>query len=449
MPDAITDTSTSQGATQQSDQSRKTRRRLVEQFSKQAQTTGDAARDATTRRVIEEELPRALRGEDAALPDAVREEMLRDVINDLFGFGPIQPLLDDPTVTEVMVNRADRVYVERNGKPARTTITFDDDAHVQRIIDRIMQPLGKHLDGNNPLVDARLPDGSRVNVVIPPVAIGGPCITIRKFSRKRLVMEDLVKFGSLTQSVADFLKSCVQARLNIVVCGGTGSGKTTLLNVLSSCIGEDERIVTIEDAAELKLNQDHVITLEAKRAGSDTGAEVTIRELVRNALRMRPERIVVGECRGAEALDMLQAMNTGHDGSLTTLHANSPRDAISRIETMALMAGIDFPVRVIREQMGSAIHLLVHQARMRDGSRKVTHVTEIAGMEGDKVLMQELFRFKEIPTAAGAEVKGSLMPMGLRPQFMNRFEAAGLVVKPETFAPGAVANQAKYRNAAA
>ncbi len=315
--------------------------------------------------MIEEELPRTLRTEDATMPENAREELLRDVINDLFGFGPIQPLLDDPTVTEVMVNRADRVYVERNGKPARTTVTFDDDAHLQRVIDRILQPLGKHLDGDNPLVDARLPDGSRVNVVIPPVAIAGACVTIRKFSRKRLVMEDLVNFGSLTQSVADFLKACVQARLNIVVCGGTGSGKTTLLNVLSSCISEHERIVTIEDAAELKLNQDHVITLEAKRAGADTGAEVTIRELVRNALRMRPERIVVGECRGAEALDMLQAMNTGHDGSLTTLHANSPRDAISRIETMALMAGIDFPVRVIREQIGSAVHLLVHQAHAR------------------------------------------------------------------------------------
>jgi pilus assembly protein CpaF len=449
MADSTPDTTASSEATQQNEQLRKIRRRLVEQYSKLAQSTGDAARDAAARQSIEAEIPNHLRGADANLPDAVREELVREVINDLFAFGPIQPLLDDPTITEVMVNRSDRVYVERNGKPARTTVTFDDDAHVQRVIDRIMQPLGKHLDMNNPLVDARLPDGSRVNVVIPPVAIAGPCITIRKFSRKRLGMDDLVNFGSLTQTVVDFLKACVQARLNIVVCGGTGSGKTTLLNVLSGCIGEDERIVTIEDAAELKLSQDHVITLEAKRAGADSGAEVTIRELVRNALRMRPERIVVGECRGAEALDMLQAMNTGHDGSLTTLHANSPRDAVSRIETMALMAGIDFPVRVIREQIGSAVHLLVHQARMRDGSRKVTHVTEIAGMEGDRVLMQELFRFKEIPTAAGSAVQGALAPMGLRPQFMHKFEAAGIVVKPETFAPGAAANAAKYRTAAA
>jgi pilus assembly protein CpaF len=444
MPDPINANPPVEVSAQQKEQLSKARRRLVEQFSKQAVSTGDPARDAAARQSIEEEIPRTLRSQDASMPDATRAELVSAVIHELFGFGPIQPLLDDATVTEVMVNRADRVYVERNGKTARTNVTFDDDEHVNRIIERILKPLGKRLDANNLLIDARLPDGSRVNVVVPPIAIAGPCVTIRKFSRTRLGMDDLVRFGTLTPGVAGFLTACVQAHLNIVVCGGTGSGKTTLLNILSGCIGAHERIVTIEDAAELKLNQDHVITLEAKR-GSDTGgSDVSIRELVRNALRMRPERIVVGECRGAESLDMLQAMNTGHDGSLTTLHANSPRDAISRIETMALMAGIDFPVRVIREQIGSAIHLLVHQSRMRDGSRKITHVTEIAGMEGDKVLMQELFRFKEIPTAAGATVQGSLQPMGLRPQFMHKFEAAGLVVPPETFSPGA-----KYRNAAA
>jgi pilus assembly protein CpaF len=446
MPDTTNANTPVEVSPQQKEQLGKVRRRLVEQFSKQAVSTGDPVRDAAARQAIEEEIPRTLRSQDAAMTDAVRTELVTAVVNELFGFGPIQPLLDDATVTEVMVNRADRVYVERSGKTARTTVTFDDDEHVNRIIERILKPLGKKLDANNLLVDARLPDGSRVNVVVPPVAIAGPCVTIRKFSRTRLGMDDLVRFGTLTPGVAGFLTACVQAHLNIVVCGGTGSGKTTLLNILSGCIGAHERIVTIEDAAELKLNQDHVITLEAKR-GSDTGgSDVSIRELVRNALRMRPERIVVGECRGAESLDMLQAMNTGHDGSLTTLHANSPRDAISRIETMALMAGIDFPVRVIREQIGSAIHLLVHQSRMRDGSRKITHVTEIAGMEGDKVLMQELFRFKEIPTAAGATVQGALQPMGLRPQFMHKFEAAGLVVPPETFSPGAAA---KYRNAAA
>ncbi len=446
MPEATTTNPPVEVSPQVKEQLRKARHRLVEQFSKQAATTGDPVKDAAARQAIESEIPGALRTQDANMTDAVRAELVTAVVSELFGFGPIQPLLDDATVTEVMVNRADRVYVERNGKTSRTNVTFDDDEHVNRIIERILKPLGKKLDANNLLVDARLPDGSRVNVVVPPVAIAGPCVTIRKFSRTRLGMDDLVRFGTLTQPVAGFLTACVQAHLNIVVCGGTGSGKTTLLNILSGCIGAHERIVTIEDAAELKLNQDHVITLEAKR-GSDTGgSDVSIRELVRNALRMRPERIVVGECRGAESLDMLQAMNTGHDGSLTTLHANSPRDAISRIETMALMAGIDFPVRVIREQIGSAIHLLVHQSRMRDGTRKITHVTEIAGMEGDKVLMQELFRFKEIPTAAGATVQGSLQPMGLRPQFMHKFEAAGLVVPPETFSPGAAA---KYRSAAA
>jgi pilus assembly protein CpaF len=449
MGDSDNGTLAASGSTMQNEQLRKIRRRLVEHFEKRAECTSDVSANQAARHAIEDELPKALRAADATLPEDVRAQVLKEVLDDLFAFGPIQPLLEDPSVTEVMVNRADRVYVERAGKPMRTNITFDDDAHVQKVIDRILKPLGKHLDANNPLVDARLPDGSRVNVVIPPISIAGPCITIRKFSKSRLTMDDLVRFGSLTPPVADFLTACVHARLNIVVCGGTGSGKTTLLNVLSSCIGEDERIITIEDAAELKLSQDHVITLEAKRAGSDNGAEVTIRELVKNALRMRPERIVVGECRGGEALDMLQAMNTGHDGSLTTLHANSPRDAISRIETMALMAGIDFPIRVIREQIGSAVHLLVHQARMRDGSRKVTSVTEIAGMEGDKVLMQELFRFKEVLTAPGAPVQGILTPCGLRPQFMAKLELSGNRIPPETFAPGSVAKEAARLKAAA
>jgi len=434
------------GGTVDKAQLRKTRKRLVEHFFKQAQPTGDAAADDAAKRKIEQDFPQMLRAADATLPDGVRAELLSEVINELYGFGPIQPFLDDPTITEVMVNRADRVYVERNGKPVRTEVVFDDDDHLRAVIDRIIKPLGKTLDASNPLVDARLPDGSRVNVVIPPIAIAGACLTIRKFSRRRLTMDDLISYGSLTAPIAGFLKACVQGRLNIVVCGGTGSGKTTLLNILSGCISEDERIVTIEDAAELQLNQDHVITLEAKRAGQDSGAQVTIRDLVRNALRMRPERIVVGECRGAEALDMLQAMNTGHDGSLTTLHANSPRDAISRIETMSLMAGIDFPIRVIREQIGSAIQLIVQQARMRDGSRKVTSVTEVSGMEGDRVLMQELFKFKEAPNGTiGGKVEGGLMPCGLRPQFMHKLESVGVQLPPETFAPGAVG---RIRNAA-
>ena len=368
----------------------------------------------------------------------VRATLARDVKDELIGFGPIQPLLDDESVSEVMVNRADRVYVERKGKPILTEIRFEDDAHVRRIIDRIIIPLGLHISADSPLVDARLPDGSRVNAVIPPVAVAGPCITIRKFgnAKTRLTCDDLVKLGSLTQGVADFLKACVQARMNIVVAGGTGSGKTTLLNILSGYIPHDERIVTIEDAAELKLNQDHVITLEAKRPRADGKGEVTCRDLVRNALRMRPERIVVGECRGGDALDMLQAMNTGHDGSLTTLHANNPREVISRIETMALMGGIDFPIRVIREQIATAIHLIIQQARLRDGTRKVTYITEMGGMEGDKVVLQELFKFTEDNTNnPNGPITGALRASGLRPRFMAKLEQVGFHPSADLFSP--------------
>ncbi len=421
------------------------RRELVEKLS--ADSNNAAQANDASRDIVHAKLDAELASRAVQLAPAVREQLTARVMDEIFGFGPIQVLLADPSVTEIMVNRADRVYVERKGKPSRTDIVFDDDAHVRRIIDRIIVPLGRRLDANCPLVDARLPDGSRVNAVIPPVAIAGPCVTIRKFSKSRLFLEDLVTFGSITPLVANFLKVCVVARMNIIVTGGTGSGKTTLLNALSACIPEHERIVTIEDAAELKLVQDHVITLEAKRPNADGSGEVSIRELVRNALRMRPERIVVGECRGAEALDMLQAMNTGHDGSLTTLHANSPRDAISRVETMALMAGIDFPIRVIREQIGSAVQILVHQARMRDGSRKVTHVTEIGGMEGDKIVLQELFRFKEIPATADT-VSGTLQATGLRPNFMSKLEALGIVLPPETFIPPASQNGQRMRNAA-
>jgi pilus assembly protein CpaF len=412
------------------------RRALLEKFS--ARDDGGLSPESERART-ERQVAREFAEMNVSLPDAERDGLFRLVMDELFGFGPIQPLLDDASVTEIMVNRADRVYAERGGKPARTAIVFDDDAHVRRIIDRIIKPLGRRLDANNPLVDARLPDGSRVNAVIPPIAIAGPCLTIRKFGKTRLGLDDLVRFGAMTPNVAEFLRACVVARLNIVVCGGTGSGKTTLLNCLSGCIPEDERIVTIEDAAELKLAQDHVITMESKRPNPDGTGEVTIRELVRNALRMRPERIVVGECRGAETLDMLQAMNTGHDGSLTSLHANSPRDAISRIETMALMGGIDFPLRVIREQIGSAVQVVIHQARMRDGSRRITNISEIVGLEGDKVVMQELFRYKEPPALPGqpadAKVAGVLQPSGLRPQFMPKIEACGIRLAPAVFMP--------------
>jgi pilus assembly protein CpaF len=389
-----------------------------------------------TKREVELRLQEAYASTRVNLPESAKVELLKDVMNEFFGFGPIQPLLDDATVTEVMVNGPHRVYVERNGKVQLSQVRFDDDDHVHRIIDRIILPLGRRIDIDTPLVDARLPDGSRVNAVIPPVAIDGPSITIRKFGSKKLTVDDLITFGSMTPQISEFLKACVVARLNVVVSGGTGSGKTTLLNVLSGFIPEDERIVTIEDAAELQLHQDHVVRLESKRPNLDGRGEVTIRDLVRNALRMRPERIVVGECRGGEALDMLQAMNTGHDGSLTTLHANSPRDAISRMETMSLMAGLDFPLKVIREQIASAVELIVQQTRLRDGSRKITQITEVAGMEGDTVVLQDIFKLNEEGLDQDGKVIGQIRPTGLRPLFTPKLEAAGFKLPPEIFSTG-------------
>jgi pilus assembly protein CpaF len=367
------------------------------------------------------------------LPESQRNDLFRLAFDDLMGYGPIQALLDDPDITEVMVNGPKYVYVERNGKISRTEVVFENNEHVLRLIDRIIQPLGRRIDANHPTVDARLPDGSRVNAVIPPVAIDGPSITIRKFSRERLKVEQLVAFGSMTNNMAEFLRACVSARLNVVISGGTGSGKTTLLNVLSSFIPEDERIVTIEDAAELQLHQEHVVRLETKPAASNGEGQVLIRDLVRNALRMRPDRIVVGECRGGEALDMLQAMNTGHDGSLTTLHSNSPRDAISRLETMALMAGLDLPLRVVREQIASAVDLIVQQTRLRDGARKVTQITEVGGMEGDTVVLTDIFRFEQTGVTKDGKVLGELKPTGIRPLFGARLEAAGFKLRPEVF----------------
>jgi pilus assembly protein CpaF len=420
---------------QPSPEMRKYRRMVVEDVSKQLSLTPVNPTPAS-RPQAEQETSNAIGRLGVELSETARAELTTDVLNDLFGFGPIQPLLDDPSVTEVMVNRGDRVYVERKGKPGRTNVCFDDDAHLMRIIERIVRPLNKQLDFDHPLVDARLPDGSRVNVVIPPVAIAGPCLTIRKFSKIRPTLEELCRLGSITPTVAEVLKAAVLGRLNIVVTGGTGSGKTTVLNALSGCIPHDERIVTIEDAAELRLLQDHVITLEAKQPNHDGTGAVSIRDLVRNALRMRPERIVVGECRGGETLDMLQAMNTGHDGSLTSLHANSPRDGLARIETMTMMAGFDLPIRAIREQIGSAVQLMVHAARMRDGSRKITYISEIAGMEGDKVVMQEIFRFKETAAVTGGPVTGTLQAAGLRPQFVAKLDAMGIKLAPSLFMPG-------------
>jgi len=367
------------------------------------------------------------------VPATLRQQVFRDVLDELLGYGPIQQLLDDPEVSEVMVNGPKKVYIERKGKLTKTNITFDNDQQVLKVIDRIILPLGRHIDADSPTVDARLPDGSRVNAVIPPVAVDGPSITIRKFEKGKLSIDQLIEFGSITAYMAELVRACVIARLNILISGGTGSGKTTLLNVLSSFIPEDERIVTIEDAAELRLQQDHIVRLETKPANIEGHGAVTIRDLVRNSLRMRPDRIVVGEVRGGEALDMLQAMNTGHDGSLTTLHANTPRDALSRLETMCMMAGMDMPIKVIREQIAAAVDLIIQQSRLKDGTRKVTAITEVAGMEGETIVMTDIFKFEQTGVSQDGLVIGTLKPTGIRPIFTPRLESAGFKLGPEVF----------------
>ena len=369
------------------------------------------------------------------LPQDIRQQIFHDILDELTGYGPIQPLLEDPDISEVMVNGPKKIFIEKNGRLTKTPITFDDDNHVLRIIDRIILPLGRRVDADTPTVDARLPDGSRVNAVIPPVAIDGPSITIRKFKRDKLSIKQLIEYGSLTPNMGEFIKACVLAHLNIVISGGTGSGKTTLLNVLSSFIPEEERIVTIEDAAELQLQQDHVLRMETKVANVDGRGAVTTRDLVRNSLRMRPDRIVVGECRGGEALDMLQAMNTGHDGSLTTLHANSPRDALSRLETLVLMSGMELPLKVVRQQISSAVDLIIQQTRLKDGSRKITAITEVAGMEGETVVLTDIFKFEQQGVAQGGKILGELRPTGIRPIFSPRLEAAGYKLSGEIFMP--------------
>jgi pilus assembly protein CpaF len=351
--------------------------------------------------------------------------ILDSISNEVLGFGPIQPLLDDETCTEVMVNGYDQVFVERFGKLTLTEITFDDDNHVMRVIDKIVAPLGRRVDESSPMVDARLPDGSRVNAIIPPLSLIGPVLTIRRFPRQPLTSDDLVRLGSLTREMADFLSAAVRAKVNIVVAGGTGSGKTTLLNVLSSFIPDSERIVTIEDAAELQLVQKHVITLEARPANIDGRGQVAIRDLVKNCLRMRPDRIIVGEVRSGEALDMLQAMNTGHDGSLTTIHANSPRESLSRLETMVLMAGMELPVRAIRDQVGKAIHLIVQQDRLQDGTRKIVSIAEVHGLEGDTIVLEDLFRYEQVGFEGG-KVIGQFKATGARPKCYEKFGAMGI-----------------------
>ncbi len=397
--------------------------------------TSDPSKVAEVRRTIQELFEQILTEENIVLSRPERARMFEQIAAEILGLGPLQTLLEDDTITEIMVNGPKNVYVERGGRLYRVPITFESNEHVMRIIERIVSPLGRRIDESSPYVDARLMDGSRVNAVIPPISLSGPILTIRKFARKPITVEQLVQFGSITPEAVEFLKACVVARINIVVSGGTGSGKTTFLNVLSGFIPGDERIVTIENAAELQLRQDHVVTLESRPANIENKGEITIRQLVINALRMRPDRIIVGECRGDEALDMLQAMNTGHDGSMTTAHSNSPRDTLSRLETMTLMAGMELPVRAIREQVSSAIDLIIHQERMRDGSRKVVNITEVSGMEGDVITTTDLFVFEQVGYENN-KIIGRLRPTGLRPKFMEKIEASGIHLPPSIFGIG-------------
>jgi len=385
---------------------------------------------------LSEQLLKLVQRANARLPETDYQILLTAVADEVIGYGPIGEYLRDNSVSEVMVNGANQVYIERKGKLIETETRYKDEAAVARAIENVVLPLGRKVDRSQPMVDARLPDGSRVNVIIPPCALNGMTITIRKFPDKHLTVGDLIGFGSLTPHTAEFLKACVATRLNIIVSGGTGSGKTTLLNVISSFIPTDERICTVEDSAELQLSQPHVVRLETAPALPDGTGQVTIRELVRNALRMRPERIIVGEVRGGEALDMLQAMNTGHDGSLATVHANTPRDAVARLETLVLMAGFDLPVRVIRAQIASAVHLIVQQERMRDGSRKITRITELQGIEGENVVLQDIFLFQAAALSVEDKVEGTLKPTGIRPSFMPKLERAGFKLSGAVFGVG-------------
>jgi pilus assembly protein CpaF len=395
----------------------------------------DVGRTAEVRRTIEELFENILAEEAIALSRAEKKRLFEAIVAEILGFGPLEPLLAEEAVTEIMVNGSKNVFVERKGKVERVPVSFESDDHVMRIIDRIVSPLGRRIDESSPYVDARLPDGSRVNAVIPPISLVGPVLTIRKFAKIPITIENLIGYGTITPEAVEFLKASVVSRLNVVISGGTGSGKTTLLNILSQFIPSDERIITIENAAELQLRQEHVVSLESRPPNIEGRGEVTIRDLVVNALRMRPERIVVGEVRDEAALDMLQAMNTGHDGSMTTLHSNSPRDTLSRLETMVMMAGMDLPSRAIREQIASAINLIVHQERLRDGTRKVTYITEVQGMEGEVITMTDLFVFEQTGIESG-KVVGRLRPTGLRPKFMDRIEATGIHLPASVFGIG-------------
>src|SRR6187399_915321 len=392
----------------------------------------DLSNQVEVRRQIEEIFGKVIDEEGLALTRAERVRMLEQITDEIIGLGPLEPLLRDESITEVMVNGPRQVYIERSGKLELTNVVFQNDDHVMRIIDRIIAPIGRRVDESSPMVDARLVDGSRVNVVIPPISLVGPVITIRKFSASPFTVDDLIRFGTATADMFDFLRACVEARLNIFVSGGTGSGKTTTLNVLSSFIPNDERIVTIEDAAELQLRQEHVITLESRPPNIEGKGAIPIRELVRNCLRMRPDRIVVGECRSGEALDMLQAMTTGQDGSLSTGHSNTPPDMLRRLETMVLMTGYELPLRAIRDQIASAVDIIVQQSRLKDGTRRIVNITEVQGMEGDVIVMQDVFVFEQTGVVEG-KIQGRLKPTGIRPKFVEKFEVQGIHLPPGLF----------------
>jgi len=399
--------------------------RLLEEASRASSLLLDDAAAKDVRRRVEGIVERVISTNGFSVTGAERQRLIEELIGEIGGLGPLEPLLKDDTITEVMVNGPRQIYIERRGKIEKVNRTFLNDEHVLRIIDRIVTPLGRRIDQTSPRVDARLPDGSRVNAIIPPLSLVGPVITIRKFSATPFTVDDLVRFGTATPEMFDFIRACVEARLNIFVSGGTGSGKTTTLNVLSSFIPEEERIVTIEDAAELQLNQQHVVTLEARPPNLEGTGEITIRDLLRNALHMRPDRIIVGECRSGEALDMIQAMTVGQEGSLSTGHANSPPDMLRRLETMVLMAGVDLPLRSIREQIASAVDLIVHTARLKDGTRKIVNITEVYGIEDDDILLQDVFVFQQTDFRDG-KIEGLLKPTGIRPTFMAKFTSRGI-----------------------
>jgi pilus assembly protein CpaF len=404
--------------------------RLIEELDASKIENPDSPK---AREVVESAAKALIQTEMPGVVGFSRDELIAAVCDEILGYGPIQPLLQDPGISEVMVNAPETVYFEKEGRLYLSPIRFRDNQHIMRVVERVLAPLGRRVDESSPMVDARLPDGSRVNIIIPPVAPRSPAITIRKFRADKMTMDDLINVGAMTQELGEFLRACVQAKLNTIISGGTGSGKTTMLNALSGFIPDTERIVTIEDPTELRLQQAHVVTLEARPASLEGRGEVTQRDLLRNSLRMRPDRIIVGEVRGSEAFDMMQAMNTGHEGSVSTVHANSPRDGLSRLENMVLMANLDLPSRAIREQIASAIHVVIQVSRFSDGSRKVTHISEVAGMEGQVVTMQDIFRYEQTGIDTEGRVRGVFRSTGIRPRFAERFETLGIHLAPNLF----------------